>query len=50
MKIKEDLKMMFTNIQCKDKFKGMVKNCKVSIVNFWYNEFDILDFKFVIAL
>jgi len=30
MKIKENLKMMFTNIQYKDKFKRMVKDYKVS--------------------
>ena len=30
MKIEEDLRMTFTSVQCKDKFKEMVKNCKVS--------------------
>ncbi len=57
MKIEEDLGMKFTGIQCKDKFKGMVKDCKVSkilvkekIMNFiligfvkiYINNFDIL--------
>ena len=57
MKIEEDLKTTFTGVQCKDKFKGMVKDCKVSkilvkekIMNFiligfvkiYINNFDIL--------
>jgi len=57
MKIKEDLGTKFTGIQYKDKFKGMVKDCKVSkilvkekIMNFilirfvkiYTNNFDIL--------
>src|SRR6266496_4129692 len=57
MKIEEDLGMKFTGVQCKDKFKGMVKDCKVSkilvkekIMNFiligfvkiYINNFDIL--------
>ena len=57
MKIKEDLVMKFTGIQCKDKFKGIIKDCKVSkilvkekIMNFilirfvkiYINNFDIL--------
>ena len=57
MKIKEDLRTKFTDVQCKDKFKGMVKDCKVSkilvkekIMNFilirfvkiYINNFDIL--------
>src|SRR6266511_2653566 len=30
IKIEEDLRTKFTSVQCKDKFKGMVKDCKVS--------------------
>ena len=29
-KIQEDLSMTFTGVQVQDKFKGMVKECKVS--------------------
>ena len=29
-KIQEDLGMVFTGVQASDKFKGMVKECKVS--------------------
>ena len=57
MKIKEDLGTKFTGIQYKDKFKGMVKDCKVSkilvkkktmnfiligFVKIYINNFDIL--------
>ncbi len=43
MKIEEDLKTTFTGVQCKDKFKGMVKDCKVSkiLVKEKNNEFYI---------
>ncbi len=42
-KIEEDLGMTFTSIQYKDKFKGMVKDCKVSkiLVKEKNNEFYI---------
>ncbi len=42
-KIEEDLEMMFTDIQYKDKFKGMVKDCKISkiLVKEKNNEFYI---------
>ncbi len=56
-KIEEDLGTKFTGVQCKDKFKGMVKDCKVSkilvkektmnfiligFVKIYINNFDIL--------
>ncbi len=42
-KIEEDLGMKFTGVQCKDKFKGIVKDCKVSkiLVKEKNNEFYI---------
>ena len=42
-KIEEDLETKFTGVQCKDKFKGMVKDCKVSkiLVKEKNNEFYI---------
>ena len=38
--------MKFTGIQCKDKFKGMVKDCKVSkiLVKEKNNEFILIGF------
>ena len=42
-KIKEDLGMKFIGVQYKDKFKGMVKDCKISkiLVKEKNNEFYI---------